>query len=125
MPLPQSLARFNKKMTNRVTRPFVTWLPGFGLVIHRGRKSGRIYSNPVNVFRRAGGYDIALTYGQGDWVKNVLAAGSAQVHTRGVTHDVVNPRVVMDATHADFPAPVRMVLRLIEADEFLRVDATT
>ena len=122
MPLPQSLARFNKKVTNRVTRPFVTWLPGFGLVFHKGRKSGRVYSNPVNVFRSPDGFDLALTYGEGDWVKNMLAAGGGQVLTRRVTHDVTNPRIVDDLEQANVPSPVRFILRKLDVNQFLRVD---
>ena len=80
MPLPQSLAEFNKKFTNRVTCPFAARLPGFGIVTHRGRKSGRSYSIPVNVFRRSGQWVFALTYGEGDWVKNVVHAGAADLH---------------------------------------------
>jgi len=122
MPLPPALARFNKKVTNRVTRPFASRLPGFGIVTHRGRKSGRTYSIPVNVFRGSGGWVFALTYGRGDWVKNVLAAGGAELHTRGRDHHVTNPRVVHDPSRGSVPPPVRAILKVIHADEFLYVD---
>jgi deazaflavin-dependent oxidoreductase (nitroreductase family) len=122
MPLPRSLAEFNKRYTNRVTRRFAAVLPGFGILTHRGRKSGRAYSIPVNVFRRSGGWVFALTYGQGDWVRNVLAAGGADLHTRGEDHHVTNPRVVRDALRSPVPRFVRTVLKLIDADEFLYVD---
>ena len=50
--------------------------PGMGVITHRGRRSGRIYETPVNVFRRSDGYVVALTYRAGaDWVRNVLTAG--------------------------------------------------
>ena len=39
------------------------WLPGFGVVEHAGRRSGRRYRTPVNVFRPGASYVIALTYG--------------------------------------------------------------
>ena len=122
MPLPPALARFNKKVTNRVTRPFASRLPGFGIVTHRGRRSGRTYSIPVNVFRGSGGWVFALTYGRGDWVKNVLAAGGAELHTRGRDHHVTNPRVVDDPSRSAVPRPVRAILKVIHADEFLYVD---
>src|SRR4029453_19472431 len=63
MPLPPSVARFNKAATNRVTSRVADRLPGFGIVVHRGRRSGREYETPVNAFRRPGGYTIALTTG--------------------------------------------------------------
>jgi deazaflavin-dependent oxidoreductase (nitroreductase family) len=121
VPLPRSLAEFNKRYTNRVTRRFAAVLPGFGIVTHRGRKSGRSYSLPVNVFRTDGGWVFALTYGQGDWVKNVLAAGGAELHARGRDHRVTDPRVQRDPSRRAVPLPVRFVLRLIGVDEFLYV----
>ena len=60
------------------------WLPGFGVVHHVGRRSGRAYRTPVNLFPSDGGYLIALTYGEHtEWVRNVLAAGGCVVETRG------------------------------------------
>jgi deazaflavin-dependent oxidoreductase (nitroreductase family) len=122
MPLSRTIAEFNKKYTNRVTRRFAAVLPGFGIVTHRGRRSGRSYSIPVNVFRAPGGWVFALTYGQGDWVQNVLAANGAELHTRGHDHHVVRPRVVVDPTHAAVPLPVGWILRALNVDEFLYVD---
>lgn len=45
------LARFNIVVTNRITSLFAGWLPGFGILTHVGRKSGKVYQTPVNVFR--------------------------------------------------------------------------
>jgi hypothetical protein len=42
MPAPRSLARFNKRFTNRLTSKVAGHLPGFAIVSHVGRKSGRI-----------------------------------------------------------------------------------
>ena len=84
MPAPRSIARFNKHFTNRLSLRVAGYLPGFAIVSHVGRKSGRPYRTPVNAFRTDGGYIIALTYGaQSDWVKNVLVAGSCELQTRG------------------------------------------
>ncbi|SCF06599.1 hypothetical protein GA0070607_5111 [Micromonospora coriariae] len=73
MVLPRRLARFNRVVTNRVTGPLAGRLPGFGVIIHRGRRSGRVYRTPINIFRTSGGYVAALTYGFTDWARNVLA----------------------------------------------------
>jgi hypothetical protein len=43
---------FNLAVTNRVTSRFADRLPGFGILTHVGRKSGRVYRTPVNVFER-------------------------------------------------------------------------
>jgi deazaflavin-dependent oxidoreductase (nitroreductase family) len=122
MPLPRSIARFNKSVTNRLSGAVAGHMPGFGIVIHRGRRSGRTYRAPVNVFRRPGGYRFALTYGRGDWVRNVLDAGEAVLFTRGRTRRIANPVIVRDPSHDGFPLPVRLVLRAIRADEVLRAD---
>ena len=60
---PRWLARFNRRVANRLLGPLAPHLPGFGVVVHIGRKTHRRYRTPVNVFRRADGYVIALTYG--------------------------------------------------------------
>jgi len=55
------LAAFNLAVTNRISSRFAPRLPGFGIVTHVGRKSGRVYRTPVNVFRAPNGFLIALT----------------------------------------------------------------
>ena len=92
MAIPRTVARWNKVGLNRVTRRIAPWMPGFGVVVHRGRRSGRRYRTPVNVFPTGGGYRFALTYGADtDWVKNVLAAGGCQLETRGRVVRLVEP----------------------------------
>ena len=44
------LAKVNIVLTNRITSLFAGWLPGFGILTHIGRKSGKVYQTPVNVF---------------------------------------------------------------------------
>jgi deazaflavin-dependent oxidoreductase (nitroreductase family) len=123
MPLPRSVARLNRAVTNHATRPLAGHLPGLGVVVHIGRRSGQTYRTPVNVFRRPGGYAIALTYGSSaQWTRNVLAAGHADIVTRGRTHRVTNPRVVHDAERTPVPAPVRAILGALRVDDFLLVD---
>lgn len=122
MPLPHALARFNRVVTNPLARVAAGRLPFFGIVVHQGRRSGRTYRTPVNVFVRPGGFVIPLTYGQGDWAKNVTAAGEARLETRGRTHRVGNPRVVHDPTRGAVPAPVRAVLGMVKVEEFLLLD---
>jgi deazaflavin-dependent oxidoreductase (nitroreductase family) len=120
MPIPKSVASFNKKVTNRITRPLAPQLPGFAVVRHLGRASGREYRTPVNVFRHDGGYVFALTYGpDADWVKNVEAAKRCEIETRGRIVTLVDPTRVIDPTRQAVPRPVRPILGLIGVDEFL------
>jgi deazaflavin-dependent oxidoreductase (nitroreductase family) len=119
---PRWVAAFNLKVTNRITAPFATWLPGFGVITHIGRKSARPYRTPVNVFSTPEGFLIALTYGpNSQWVQNVLAAGTAELETRRKKYRLTNPTVVHDPTRQSFPLIVRIVLRIIGATDFLQV----
>ncbi|OMB94177.1 peptidase [Mycobacterium colombiense] len=99
MQLPQGLARFNRRVTNPIQRMWAGWLPPFGIVEHVGRRSGKPYHTPVNVFNTEvngkPGVAILLTYGPDrDWLKNLKAAGGGQVRSRGKTFGIADPRVV-------------------------------
>jgi len=107
------LAKVNIAFTNRITTLFAGWLPGFGILTHVGRKSGKVYRTPVNIFRASNGFIIALTYSsQSAWVKNVLAAGGCELKTRAKKYQLSSPNVVHDPTRLRFPIPVRLVLGL-------------
>lgn len=95
MPLPRSLARFNKKVTNRIQGLWAPWLPPWAVIVHKGRKSGREYQTPVLAFRSGPHVAVILFYGErAEWLRNVLAAGSAQVRRAGGVARLTNPRVV-------------------------------
>ncbi|AOW94633.1 hypothetical protein BFN03_08370 [Rhodococcus sp. WMMA185] len=120
MVLPRSMARFNRVATNQLTRGAAKYLPGFAVVEHRGRRSGRAYRTPVNVFVEGGHYRFALTYGDNsDWVKNVVGAGGCTIETRHRTVELIDPKIVEDGSHAWAPPGVRTVLRAISADTYL------
>src|SRR5215469_3253576 len=89
------MARFHRVLTNRMMGRFAGRLPGFAIVENVGRKTGRLYLTPVNVFRQANEFVIALTYGrESGWVENVLAAGGCTLRNRGVSYQLVEPKVV-------------------------------
>jgi deazaflavin-dependent oxidoreductase (nitroreductase family) len=116
------VAAFNLAVTNRTTSRFAARLPGFGILTHVGRKSGRVYRTPVNIFRAPDGFLIALTYGrESEWVKNVLAAGACELETRGVQYQLSSPTIMYDPTRRRFPVTVRVVLRLIGATDFMKL----
>jgi deazaflavin-dependent oxidoreductase (nitroreductase family) len=120
MPIPKTIARLNRVGLNRVTRRIAPWAPGFGVVVHRGRRSGRTYETPVNVFPTASGVRIALTYGADtDWVRNVVAAGGCELRTRGRTLTLTGPKVVRDPTRSGTRAFERRVLRMLQVEDFL------
>jgi deazaflavin-dependent oxidoreductase (nitroreductase family) len=126
VPLPRRLGRFNARVTNRLLGPIVTRLPWFGWLEHVGRVSGRPYRTPVMVFRRGEQAVIAMTYGpRTDWARNVIAAGKAVVVERGGRRlRLDGARRVHDASRRLVPWPVRPVLRLLGAADFLVATAT-
>jgi deazaflavin-dependent oxidoreductase (nitroreductase family) len=122
MPLPRWVARANKRLTNRITGPLAPYLPGFGVVVHTGRKTHRQYRTPVNVFRRPGGFVIALTYGpDADWVHNVMASGGCTLETRGRRLRLIRPRLFRDTQRRLMPAHVRIGLGLGQVSDFLEL----
>src|SRR5258708_38499831 len=119
MPIPRVVRRWNKVGLNRISKRIAPQLPGFGVVVHRGRRSGRRYETPVNVFPAAEGYVLALTYGPDtDWVKNVLAAGGCELRTRGRTIRLTSPRLFRDEARRDIRPLERQVLRVIGVAAF-------
>ncbi len=120
------VAKFNLAVTNRITSRFAAHLPAFGILSHTGRKSGRVYRTPVNVFGAPGAFLIALTYGQeAHWAQNVLAAGGCELQTRGVQYHLAAPLVVHDPSRRQFPFPVRIILRVIGATDFMRLSVVS
>jgi deazaflavin-dependent oxidoreductase (nitroreductase family) len=120
MPIPRTVARFNRVGFNRLSRHVAPHLPGFGVVEHRGRRSGRTYRTPVNLFRTDTGYVIALTYGpESDWVRNVLAAGEADLLTRGRRVHVTSPRQYRDEARQGTRPFERRILGLLDVSDFL------
>ncbi|BBX97006.1 nitroreductase family deazaflavin-dependent oxidoreductase [Mycobacterium lacus] len=124
MPTPRWVARANKIGLNRLTKYIAPWAPGWGVVIHRGRKSGSTFRTPLWVFRRRNGFVIALTYGPNtDWVRNVLAAGGCELRTRGRHYLLSAPTLFRDENATDMPPFIRFMLRrVIKAPEFLKLD---
>lgn len=122
MPAPRSVARFNRRFTNRLFLKVAGFLPGFAIVNHVGRKSSRAYRTPVNAFRTDGGYIIALTYGsQSEWVRNVLAAGVCELQTRGRQVRLCNLHICTDQSKGWAPLSVKLALDLIDAPQYMRL----
>jgi deazaflavin-dependent oxidoreductase (nitroreductase family) len=120
MPIPKVVGQWNKIGLNRLTRHVAPWMPGFGVIVHRGRRSGRRYETPVNVFAAGDGYIIALTYGpDSDWVKNVLAASGCELRTGGRIIQMGSPRVFRDESRAGIRPVERQVLRALNVADFL------
>jgi deazaflavin-dependent oxidoreductase (nitroreductase family) len=114
--------RFTLRFVNPLTRLVAGWLPGFGILVYRGRRSGREYRTPMNVFRRGDEVVLALTYGSDvQWVKNIVAAGGCRMLTRGREFDLVAPELLVDPERRLMPSPVRQFLGFMRVSEFMRL----
>jgi deazaflavin-dependent oxidoreductase (nitroreductase family) len=115
-----ALRPYTTRFFNPVSRRFAGHLPGFAILVYVGRRSGRTYRTPMNVFRHGDDYVFALTYGSDvQWVKNVLAAGGCELETMGRTVTLTNPQLFVDPKQRLMPFPVRLFLRLMRVTEFL------
>jgi len=116
------LRPFTNRLFNPLARRFAGRLPGFGILTYVGRTSGRTYRTPLNVFRHGETFVIALTYGADtQWVRNILAAGSCSLRTRGRDYRLVEPELIHDPSRRLMPGPVRLFLGLDNVSEFLRL----
>ncbi len=87
-------------------------LPIWGVVRHRGRRSGREYLTPVALQPTPDGLVIPLPFGPDtDWCRNVRAAKGCVIRWKGEDRRMVDP-VFVDATAASafFPRPLRALL---------------
>ena len=115
------------RYVNPVTRRVAGKLPAFGVLTHRGRKSGRTYHTPINVFRHGDAYLFFLTYGSDvQWVKNVLAAGSCSLETRGRIIELIEPELITDPELRPAPPLARFLERRVAGvTQYLRMRAAS
>ena len=86
------------------------YLPGMAIIKHRGRKSGKSYETIVTAYRKGN----VLGHGKTDWVKNVLAAGEADVHFIRKDVHVATPRIMPAGSGAEgLPWMARLQARRI------------
>lgn len=72
--------------------------PLYGVIEHRGRRSGKTFRTPVVVKPTADGFIVPMPYGERtDWYRNVLAAGGCVIRWNGRTYRVGEPELVRDA----------------------------
>ncbi len=109
MVFPPWFENFQIKYINPALKPIARYLPGTATITHRGRTSGKRYKTIVTTYRKGNVLAIALAHGKTDWVKNVLAAGEADVRfTRREVH-LVNPRILPAGSEAgDLPLMARL-----------------
>jgi deazaflavin-dependent oxidoreductase (nitroreductase family) len=95
------------RAASRVVNPIVAQLAGrrfmplYGLLKHRGRRSGRTFQTPVVVQRTVDGFLVPMPWGEGtDWYRNVRAAGGCVIRFHGRDYPVDHPAVIPTANSA-------------------------
>jgi deazaflavin-dependent oxidoreductase (nitroreductase family) len=119
-----SVRRFNRAVTNpQVLKSAGSPGATAAVMRHVGRTSGRTYDTPVGPVATVDGFLIALPYGRrADWVRNVLANGSATLVHEGDTVAVERPEIVRTSDVLDeLPPSEQRTLRWFAVDECLRV----
>ena len=112
MKFPPWFERLQIKYMNPIAVPIARFIPGITVIRHRGRSSGKLYETAITAYRKGNVVAIMLAHGKTNWVKNVLAAGEADI--RLGRHDVhlVNPRIVEAGTDdPSLPPLARMAAR--------------
>lgn len=126
-PALDAIRRMNRSVTNpRVMRTAGTPETQTSFIEHVGRNSGQNYRTPVDVIESPTGLLIALPYGtRADWLRNVLAAGSATVVTQGRRVGVRQPTIVATDDVAELiPKRTMRMLRLFGVGQFLHLETS-
>jgi hypothetical protein len=117
-----------RQLNKRIINPAVLTFAGrsrlyYAVVLHRGRRSGHIYSTPVVAIPIVNGFVLSLPYGnEVDWYRNVLATGRCAIRWNGYDYPVSEPEL-LDAT-ARLPGitPLRwLILRILGGKHLLKV----
>lgn len=124
-PVVNTVRRMNRSLTNpRVMRTAGNAGTQTSVIEHIGRRSGKTYETPVDIIETTTRLLIALPYGaRTDWLRNVLAAGSATVVSGGERIPVERPAVVA-TTDVEELIPVRTLrtLRLFGVSQCLSLE---
>ena len=120
MPMPLWVGQVNKRVFNKLElrrgkRPVLT---------HVGRSSGATYRTPLDAHAVDGGFIFILMYGsRSDWVRNVLAAGTAHLRAGDKDHELVNPRIVdKQEAFRQLPPETKAPPERLNVDEYLWMD---
>jgi deazaflavin-dependent oxidoreductase (nitroreductase family) len=119
MRVPGALDRKGTRWTLQALSPATVIV-----LVHRGRKSGRLYKTPVEVLRHDRERDelvVSPMWGrQSDWYRNVVAGGLVEVHVRGEERrvewrelDVGERRTAINAYREAHPLYSRVILRML------------
>jgi deazaflavin-dependent oxidoreductase (nitroreductase family) len=99
------------------------YFPLYGVIEHRGRRSGRIFHTPVVVRPVADGFVVPMPWGERtDWYRNVRAAGGCAILWKGRRHQVDRPETVdTRAVMSAFNSFERAIMSRLGINQCLRL----
>lgn len=99
------------------------FFPLYGLLRHRGRKSGRAFATPIVAQRYRDGFIIPLAFGrETDWSKNLLAADGGSIRWAGREYTLTAPEIIPYAEGIKaFNAIERVFMPVFKPKEFAYV----
>jgi deazaflavin-dependent oxidoreductase (nitroreductase family) len=119
------------RMPSVLDRKGTRWLlqalsppPTVIVLVHRGRKSGRLYKTPLSILvedpEREEIFVSPMWSRDSDWYRNVIAGGLVEIHVRGEKRQVewreldeAEGRDAGEAFRVAYPIYSRMILRMI------------
>ncbi|MEO8816040.1 MAG: nitroreductase family deazaflavin-dependent oxidoreductase [Mycobacterium sp.] len=115
VPIPPWMDRWLFRYMNPVMKRVARYLPaGASVIEHRGRTSGKRYETVVTTYRNGDLLAVGLGHGMADWVKNVLAAGEADVRLFRRKVHITNPRILpAGVTDESLPRAMRRLRRRV------------
>jgi deazaflavin-dependent oxidoreductase (nitroreductase family) len=124
--LQQSLLQNGMRPFNRLVLLLAgtRFLPLYGVISHRGRRSGKVYRTPVVVRPTSDGFIVPMPWGEStDWYRNVRAAGECTIRWKGRDYSLVDPEVIGDAPAAapGFGALERAMMNRLGIRQALRL----
>jgi deazaflavin-dependent oxidoreductase (nitroreductase family) len=121
-PALTAIRSMNRMVWNRRAMSTAGRPGAYASVIHHvGRTTGTPYGTPVGVVDTGDGFVIGLPYGTSpDWLKNMLATGTATIVSEGSAYRVEDPELVTAAdANRHFSDREQRSHRLYGVDQFL------
>ena len=99
-PAPRSAFLGLTRVFNKLVLPLAgtRWMPLYGVLEHRGRRSGKLFRTPVVVRRTPHGFVVPMPWGETtDWCRNVRAAGGCRIGWKDRDYLLTDPEVMQTA----------------------------
>src|SRR5437764_880938 len=98
-------------------------MPLYGVLEHRGRRSGNVFHTPVVVRATSDGFIVPMPWGETtDWYRNLRAAGTCVIRWKGRDYRLDQPEVLDTASaQSSFGAFQRAMMARFGVRQYLRL----